>query len=93
MGIINDLITLPMNIFYIIAMQADLDLSTKWVQIVSFAAPIVSLVIFMGGFGFFIVTSRPETLLTDIFLGLASFVSHLLQLFLGVGWALHVTFV
>ena len=47
--LINDISTLPVNIFYFWSLLSGADLTNKWIQIIGFGSPIVSLLIFAMG--------------------------------------------
>ena len=46
---LNDISSLPVNIFYLSSLDGETDFSNKWVQAVSFGSPIVSAFIFTIG--------------------------------------------
>ena len=46
---LNDILSLPVNIFYLLSLDGETDFSNKWVQTVSFGSPIVSAAIWSIG--------------------------------------------
>ena len=46
---LNDISSLPVNIFYHLSLSNDYDLSNKWVQAIAFGSPIVTGLVFILG--------------------------------------------
>ena len=91
---LNDILSLPVNIFYLSSLDGETDFSNKWVQTVSFGSPIVSALIFAIGtlalpILLFLNGWGNEYLVAFLFLGGFAFLPHLLQLVPSILFAIY----
>ena len=78
---LNDLSSLPVNIFYLSSLDGETDFSNKWVQTVSFGSPIVSGAIFaIAALVSVILGASQSNPLPVLLFGAVMFLPHLLQL-------------
>ena len=89
---INDISSLPVNIFYLWSLLSGADLSSKWIQALAFGSPIVSGVIFVIGnlLVDIIVSKHGATELWEYAVGEILFLPHLLQLVPSIAYARYV---
>ena len=89
---LNDISSLPVNIFYFWSLLSGADLSSKWVQTLAFGSPIVSGVVFVIGnlLVDIVVSKHGATELWEYAVGEILFSPHLLQLVPSIAYAMYV---
>ena len=89
---INDISSLPVNIFYLWSLLLGADTSSKWIQGLAIGSPIVSVVVFAIGnlLVDIIVSKHGATELWEYAVGEILFLPHLVQLVPSIAYAIYV---
>ena len=89
---LNDISSLPVNIFYFWSLLSGANLSSQWIQALAFGSPIVSGVVFVIGnlLVDIVVSKYGATELWEYAVGEILFLPHLVQLVPSIAYAIYV---
>ena len=95
---INELLCLPINLFYAYSIRNEWDVNSRWLQAVAFAAPGVTALFIVAGsiailhINAWLIKSPTVTYFPDIFWGLLVMYPHIYQLVPSIFFAVQVLY-